>query len=750
MMAYKKIEKKDYILYLNEGGKTLSCKESAVIEKDGLIFKDLEGTGELYPFEDWRLDSETRAKDLANRLTTEEKIGLMIHTSHQQIPTLPHTTMYPYTYQGKTFMDSGTMPWSLTDQQIQMLEQEHIRHILAANYKDVETAVKWNNQLQEHAEKLPHGIPVNVSSDPRNGVGGGDQEFTTSGLNVSKWPEGIGLAATFSPKTTRQFAEIASKEYRALGIATALGPQIDLGTEPRWMRATHSMGCDSKLSTEMAKEYCDGMQTTEDSLDGWGQDSVITMAKHWPGGGTGENGRDAHYGFGKYAVYPGNNFEEHLKPFIEGAFKLEGKTGKCAAVMPYYNIPWNQDEKYSENVGNAYNEFIIKDLLREKYEYDGVVCTDWGITRDMTPTVGAYMPGGKCHGVEKLSRAERNLKLIMNGVDQIAGDDFAGEVLEAYHLGCEKYGTSVMDAKINNSVIRILINMFRVGLFENPFLDAEESINLVGCDEFKKAGYEAQLASIVMLKNKNHILPIQKRIKVYVPDRHIDAFYGFIRFITAAKDIQPISDEFLKQYFEPVGNPEEADAAIVFADSPIGNGGFDPEDQKNGGNGYTPISLQYRPYKAEKARKISIAGGDPREDSANRNYDGKTVITANEADLDNVIRMKEIMKDKPVIVCIRMNHAAVLAELEPYADAILVDYGVHKSAVFDIITGKYEPTGLLPMVLPKDMETVEQHCEDLAYDMQPYTDSEGHTYTFGFGLNYNGQIKDERTEKYKH
>ena len=125
------------------------------------------------------------------------------------------------------------------------------------------------------------------------------------------------------------------------------------------------------------------------------------MVKHWPGGATGEGGRDAHYAFGKYAVYPCNNCDTHLKVFTEGAFKLDGPTQKAAAVMPYYTISWGQDTKYGENVGNSYSKYMIQDLLREKYAYDGVVCTDWRITGNPAPTLDCF--GERCHGVEHLS-----------------------------------------------------------------------------------------------------------------------------------------------------------------------------------------------------------------------------------------------------------------------------------------------------------------------------------------------------------
>lgn len=131
---------------------------------------------------------------------------------------------------------------------------------------------------------------------------------------------------------------INNGDGQTLGIATALSPQIDLATEPGWMRFADTFGGHTRMTIDMTKAYCDGFQTTEGSKDGWGRDRVNTMVKHFPRGSSGEGGRDAHYAYGKYAVYPGGNFEEHLKPFTEGAFALDGKTKKASAVMPYYTI----------------------------------------------------------------------------------------------------------------------------------------------------------------------------------------------------------------------------------------------------------------------------------------------------------------------------------------------------------------------------------------------------------------------------
>lgn len=743
MGNYKTEQKDGYILYVNQNGPALGSADGKILEKDGFVFRDLAGCGELLPYEDWRLDAKERAQDLASRLSVEEIAGLMMYSPHQMVPALPGG-VFGGTYEGKDYQPGVTKDDALTDQQQAFLSKDHIRHVLAVVYKDTEVAAKWNNRMQAFVEKQGFGIPVSIATDPRHGAGKSGAEYKSGSADVSKWPEGLGIAASFDTDLCRKFGEVIAKEYRALGITTALSPQVDIATEPRWMRFEDTFGSSPELVTAMSKAYCDGLQTTKGegkgADSGWGKESVAAMAKHWPGGGPCEAGRDAHYAFGKFAVYPGGKFETHLKPFLEGAFALEGPTGTVASIMPYYTVSYGVDTKDGKNVGNSYSHYIINDLLREKYGYEGVVCTDWGITQDPAPVMDSF--GSRCYGVEDLTEGERHLLAIENGVDQFGGNCKVEPVLEAYRLGCEKYGETAMRARMERSAVRLLLNLFRCGLFENPYLDVEESKRTVGCDDFRKAGYEAQLKSIVLLKNKRgdgSVLPISGRKKVYVPKRFIKAQKNFFRGMDSDKEVIEASRESVAPWFDWAETPKEADFGLVFIESPLSDG-YSGEEAEAGGNGYLPISLQYRPYKADAARKESIAGGDIRESFTNRSYAGKTGTAANERDLDIVLETKKAMGDKPVIVCIRMHKPTVLAEFEPYADAIIVDFGVQRSAVYDILCGKAEPSGRLPIQLPKDMETVERHCEDAPLDMESYVDGEGHVYGFGYGMNWEGVI----------
>lgn len=737
----------------NDGGPKLGyCMHSGVtiLEQDGFFFKDLNKDGKLDKYEDWRLSPEERARDLASKMTIEQIAGLMLYSRHQSVPA-PSGGWFANTYGGKTYEESGAEPWELTDEQMKFLSEDHLLHILVTNVESPEVAARWSNMVQAYAESTGLGIPANNSSDPRHSSDASSEFNAGAGGAISMWPEPLGLAATFDPALTRKFGEIAAKEYRALGLTTALSPQIDIATDPRWFRFNGTFGEDTRLATDMARAYIDGFQTSSSEselADGWGYDSVNAMVKHWPGGGSGEGGRDAHYGCGKYAVYPGNNFEEHIKPFSEGAFRLHGRTGKASAVMPYYTISVDQDIVNGENVGNSYSSYLIQDLLRGRYSYDGVVCTDWLITADESGGKDTFL-SGKPWGVEELSVAERHYKLIMAGVDQFGGNNEVEPVLEAYRMGVAEHGETYMRNRFEQSAVRLLKNIFRLGLFENPYLDVEESSQIVGKPSYMEAGYEAQLKSIIMLKNKQQVLPLPRQSTVYIPKRHTQAGKDWFGNPTPETIEYPVNLEVVAKYFKITDNPDEADFGLVFISSPKSGTGYSQEDADNGGNGYVPISLQYKPYTAEHARKQSLAGDARTDEVLNRTYLGKTVTTHNESDLDAVMDTAEKMKGKPVIVSLLLSTPTIVGEFEPYVDGIIAHFGVQDQAILDILTGTDEPSGLLPMQMPANMATVEAQFEDVAHDMECYVDTENNVYDFGYGLNWSGLVEDERTRTYK-
>lgn len=747
---WQEIPKEGYVLVTQSRGADLGyCPESGIslLERDGYVFKDLNRNGELDVYEDWRRPLGERAENLAALLSIDEIAGLMLYSEHQAVPT-DSAGYWSSTYNGVSLSRSGLPHSAISDKQKKFLSEDNLRAVLLVRAESPRIAAEWNNNLQAFCEGIGHGIPVNISSDPRHEAEAFAEFNAGSGGKISQWPCQLGLAATFDPELVREFGRVASSEYRALGIATALSPQADLGTEPRWFRFYGTFGEDPVLARDMVKAYVDGFQTSDgkDRIEGaWGYESVNCMTKHWPGGGSGEGGRDAHYCFGKYSVYPGNDLEEQLVPFLGGAFALNGGTDCTSAIMPYYTISYNIDPS-GRNVGNSYSSYIVNDLLREKYGYDGVVCTDWAITHDYQKVEDAT---GKCWGYENATEAERHFAVLEAGVDQFGGNNEKQPVLDAYRLWVDKYGEASAQERFRKSARRLLMNMFRTGLFDNPYVDPARTESLVGCPEYMAKGFNAQLRSVVMLKNRNAALPQSRRAKVWFPMIHKRPSKGFFGNANGSDTWEyPMDTALVARYFDLAATPEEADFAFVYANEPQGGHGYDVADRDAGGNGYVPISLQYMDYTATSARQESIAGGDPLEPSANRSYRGKTVTSSNCGDMEAVKEARRVMGEKPVIVAVSVLRPFVPAEIEPYADGLLVAINVQHQAVLEIVSGAFEPQGLLPMQLPASMDTVEKQCEDRPHDMECYRDSEGNVYDFAFGMNWNGVISDERVKRY--
>lgn len=736
---------------------------------DGFIyaFKDMNNNGRVDPWEDWRLGVDERATDLANTLTKDEIAGLMLFSDHERNP------------------EKG-----LTDAQKKYLQDDNLRNVLHAGNNDVKATVLWNNDMQAFAEGLIKSgkivIPVNFSSDPRN-IAGSDAQYNAKGDDISRWPSSLGIAATFNPDIMTQFANVMSQEFRALGITTALAPQIDLATDPRWLRTDGTMGENTQLTIDMTRAYVDAAQSTFiDGQDiGWGSQSIVTMVKHFPGDGMGESGRESHMESGKYAVYPGNNFAEHVKPFSEGAFHLNGKTQKAASVMTSYSVGIDAQGNpiFGHANGTSYDKGKL-DLLRNELGYDGVVSTDWSVTKDgKEPDNDLKL--GMAWGVEDKTVDERHYQVLLNGTDMFGGNNDKNPVLAAYNLWQADYDAGKnsisADDRFKQSGKRISKLLFETGLFENPYLILSDSEKIVASPDKIKAGYEAQLNSIVMLKNRNGTLHKQsdaatdKNLTVYIPSsiRHQFTTVFGEGYTTAdpTMDIDSAKSLFknvitdtpiLNEKSEVIGfeTPDlsEVDLIIIGMNSPDNGGNFNHAGQNDDGSFY-PLSLQYRPYVAnsDAVRKQSISGNTNSDGTKeNRSYYGKTSNIGNEYDLTAFEQARKKANDIktatgkviPVIVALKAKNPVVVAEFEGDADVILTGFSVSDNAYFDIIAGKHEPSALLPLQFPLNMETVEAQLEDVGQDLKPYIDEAGNKYDFGYGLNYQGVISDARTQKY--
>ncbi|HEY4568641.1 MAG TPA: glycoside hydrolase family 3 N-terminal domain-containing protein, partial [Kribbella sp.] len=497
---------------------------------------------------------------------------------------------------------------------------------------------EWYNRLQALAESTRLGIPVTIASDPRHSYGVSDNPVASFlAGDFSEWPEPIGLGATADPELVREFGDIARQEYLAVGIRLALHPMVDLCTEPRWSRVYGCFGEDADLVSRIGYAYIRGFQG-----ETLGPESVACMTKHFPGGGPQLGGEDPHFHYGREQVYPGDNFEYHLKPF-EAAF-----AAGTAQIMPYYGMPVGTD---LEEVGFSYSKGAVTDLLRGRFGFDGVVCTDWGLVSDQEYVGGEVMPA-RAWGVEHLDRHQRVAKIIEAGVDQLGGEFYPELVVDLVRDG------RLPESRIDVSVRRLLRDKFRLGLFDNPYVDPDAAERIVGNSRFRERGEYAQRKSIVLLKNGDRggasVLPLAGRPRLYVEnvDRDVAAGYG-----------------------EIAERPEDADFAVLRLRAPY--------EQRNNNlleRLFHSGDLDFK--EPEKSRILSL------------------------------------LRTVPTIVDIFLERPAVIPEIAAEAIGLLANFGANDAALLDIVFGRFSPTGRLPFELPSSMEAVRNQKEDVPYDSE--------------------------------
>lgn len=460
-----------------------------------------------YPYGDPTLAPEARVEDLLARMALEDKVGLLFHT---YVDVADAEAADPYGRPGAA----------------ELVRSNRITHFAAQGSPASGRAMaQWHNTIQRAALEHPLGIPVSISSDPRHSVT--DNPLTTSSAGAfSRWPEPVGIAAIGSESVAQEYGDITRREFVAAGIRVALGPQIDLATEPRWARITQTFGEDADLTGRLVQAYLRGFQGSS-----IGPDSVSAMAKHFPGGGPQKDGLDPHFQDGREQVYPGGAFDYHLLPF-----KVAIEAG-VRQIMPYYGMPIGT--KYEE-VGFAFSKQIITELLRTELGFEGIVCTDFTLITGY----GDVFPA-KAWGVEHLSQEERVVRLLDAGIDQFGGESATEILLSVVRKGL------VPESRLDVSARRLLAEKFVLGLFDDRrFVDEDAADRIVGSAAFMAAGRRAQQQSVVLLHNDEESvghLPLARGLKVYQEGVDPAAFDG---------------------YASVVQRPEEADVAVLRLHAP--------------------------------------------------------------------------------------------------------------------------------------------------------------------------------------
>jgi len=538
------------------------------------------------------------------------------------------------------------------------VNQIHQRHFILRANTSAKIMAEWSNNLQALCENSRLGIPAIVASNPRNHVTTDASVGLSVGTTVfSKWPGELGLAAMRDLKLTREFAEIAAKEWASVGLRKGYMYMADLATEPRWQRVEGTFGEDADLAANMTREIVLGFQGIK-----LNKNSIALTTKHFPGGGPQEGGQDSHFDWGKYAHYPGGMFDYHVKPFKAA---IDAGT---SSIMPYYSAP---KDKSMEAVGFSYNKAIIQDLLRKKLGFKGIINSDTGPI-DMMPW-----------GVENLTITERYKKALDAGVDIFSGGADPALLLETVKKGM------VTEARINESIAKLLKEKFDLGLFENPYVDVEKAVKTVGNAEFQKKADVALRKSIVLLRNEAQLLPIKtnaerRPTKVYFETYKESGGRGQAQ--TSAINVNKPTIQ--NSNIEFVSTKEEADVVLLWL-IPSGGGLFS-------------------------------SGGQPIELSLSKNK-------------IDVAHVNEILNAKPTILAINFTNPWVIDEIDKgKAKTILATFGTTQDALLDIVSGAFNPTGKLPFSIPVSEKAVQENKSDVPGYLEPnYA-----LFKFGTGLSY--------------
>jgi beta-glucosidase len=630
----------------------ITTRNAPVIEQGGLRFRDLDRNGKVAPYEDWRLTSAARARDLVGRMTLEEKAGAMMHGTARSGGPMGGAGV-------GTGYDSAANRRLIADVKVNSM----ITRLGGAPG----TLAAQSNVLQEIAESTRLGIPVTISTDPRHHFQYVLGASVTAG-QFSQWPEALGFAAIGDAALMKRFGDIARREYRAVGIQMALSPQADLATEPRWSRINGTFGEDADLAGRMVRAYVEGFQHGSSGADTAG---VLTVVKHWVGYGAAKEGFDSHSRYGRLASFSGPTLDYHVKPFL-GAF-----AANVGGVMPTYSIleggTWRG--RPLEQVGAGYNRQLLTDMLRGQYGFRGIIVTDWAITNDCGERCRSGVPAGERPsfadvampwGVEDLPKRARFVKAVQAGVDQFGGTEDAAMLVEAVK------GGELTEARLDESVRRIMEQKFALGLFERPFVDAAAASASVGTDAFRAAGLDAQERSLVLLENEGALLPLQTSSALRVYGVGIDT--GAVRRAgwTVATD------------------PARADVAIVRLEAPFET--LHP--------GYMFGAMQ---------------------------HEGDLGFREGTKGFAEAMRLSAQL---PTVVTVYLDRPAILTPLKGKARAILANFGVSDEALLEVLAGRAKPQGKLPFALPASMDAVAAQKPDVAHDLpRPL-------YPFGFGKSY--------------
>ena len=686
--------------YRNSDGPVISTVRRNIIEKDGLYFKDLDNSGVLKPFDDWRLPASERAAALADALSTEEKLGQLFvsdwrmgkdsGTLNPMQKRMGMVAPEPKTdetglldeaeIRGKTIFGEQYLPGTTV-----LLKEWWARHLILRANPSVTEMTDWLNQLHAVAEECDIFVPVQVLSNSRNENGEVIYGMNDAAGVFATWPGTMGIAAAIrgdSIAIADHFADAVRREWNAVGMKKGYMYMADTMTDPRWQRTYGTFGEDPELISEIFAHIVPRIQGSESGVT---PEGVAMTVKHFPGGGARENGFDPHYAMGQWNVYQTENslLKYHLPPFRVAAQM------HAASIMPYYAKPaaeksapqadLNGNPINMKPFGFAYNREFIADLLRGQMGFDGYINSDTGIVHNM------------CWGVEMLDAPERIAFAVNNGgVDLISGlfdVDNGREALaratNGYYdshpipEGFTKAQITLTEDALTRAVTRTLTELFALGMFDNPYRDPAEAEAVVSDAGDWAHALDAHRKSVVLLKNDG-TLPLNRNAVIYAE--------AFTKNADAASAATAALREMLGDC-RLTEDPAGADIALLMLTPSSG-------EYFNATPGFLELDICEDKTVCDVDKQGRPAG-----------------TTHTETTLSGARRIAQIAetvhaRGGKVVANVNFTLAWQLGNVEPHCDALTAGFDTYPSATLDVMFGRFAPVGRLPITLPRGDEVL--------------------------------------------
>ena len=743
------------VVYDNgEGNPTIGVTTVGVLKVDGLYFKDADNDKEFDVFEDWRLDAATRAADLSSKLTNNQKITFIFNKlmANPTAKTLAAVTNEDGTYNIAQIISiasaaaaaggssAGGAYAAPSDEDVLDLNLRHAVYRGGVGY-DASVVALYNNVFNQLAEydAVVNGeafLPFTLISNP---VGTG---YVNNMALAAAVMGDVANGGDYS--MVEEYAEMDRQMWVAQGIRQMYGPQIDLATDPRWARNSGTYGEVPEVVAGITTALVAGYQV---GTEGVQLEGVSLSIKHFPGDGAAENGYESHSYQGQWRIY--------TTPGSLEKYQLVGFQAACDAgvssIMPCYSRdtsdPRSVEQTYrgvvipTDMVGSAYSYTMMQTLLTQAMGFEGFINTDSGILETQT------------YGVEPLSMPERYAKLINNGVGAIgAGFDW-DHVTTALETGLitEEQLTAVNVSRLTREIAQ--------GRVDNPYTDpanadAVRAKNTTG--EAGEKAYLSQLKSVVLLKNKGNVLPMNDTTKkVYVA-----SFTG-----KGSDDavVESLVAAFEAKGFTVVEDVEDADIAYL-----------DVQPTYNGTQG-SNTAMGIIDLVEEKEVPGVVTQAFRRDDGTNGTAGtqiptGELLEVTTLESVDEIAEIAEEMHAKGgvVIASIKVTQPWILTNLEPHVDGLIANFGIAVNPQVDVVTGAYNPTGKLPITMVSSEAVIATSWQYLGdgriyeicvspndvpgYDKDQYIDpailetvnggsyaycdSEGNYYRAWFGLSY--------------